>query len=440
MRYRRTAAHRQKSRRPVVRRILYVCHNHPANRPGGAEIYAVELYEAVRRAQRFQPTLVVKAGPPVSMMRSKHPGTRFALLDRDPNVYLLYTERAEMNMFLGTAVDKRLYTRDWRRFLEAVQPHIVHFQHTLHLGYDMVRETANVLPGVPILYTLHDFLPICHHSGQMVRTATFEPCDHASPQRCHGCFPNISADEFFLRERYVKSALEPVDLFIAPSRQLCRRYVDWGLPADRILVEDYGRSAMDVPPDPPDAGRRRRIGFFGQVTRFKGVDVLLEAMHVLQGEDFDVELLLFGANLESQAPAFRDRIEGLLAGVAEHVRFYSGYTRDQLPQLMSRVDWVIVPSVWWENSPLVIQEALMSRRPVIASGIGGMAEKVRVGVDGLHFAVGDPRSLAEEIKRAVTAPELWDTLRDRMGHAHAMETHVATMTDVYERMLARVAA
>ncbi len=69
-------------------------------------------------------------------------------------------------------------------------------------------------------------------------------------------------------------------------------------------------------------------------------------------------------------------------------------------ELMAEVDWVIVPSIWWENSPLVIQEAFTYGRPVICSGIGGMAEKVTDGVNGLHFRVGDPRSLAETMRRA----------------------------------------
>ena len=56
---------------------------------------------------------------------------------------------------------------------------------------------------------------------------------------------------------------------------------------------------------------------------------------------------------------------------------------------MAEIDWVVVPSIWWENSPLVIQEAFLHGRPVICSDIGGMAEKVRHGVDGLHFRVGD---------------------------------------------------
>ena len=78
---------------------------------------------------------------------------------------------------------------------------------------------------------------------------------------------------------------------------------------------------------------------------------------------------------------------------------------------MGACDWVVVPSIWWENSPLVIQEAFARGRPVICSDVGGMAEKVADGVDGLHFERGNPASLADTIERAITTPGLWDRLR-----------------------------
>ena len=277
-----------------MKRVLYVCHNHSAQRPGGAEIYAMELYEAVGAAGQFEPIMVAKTGPPVAAGNPRHQGTRFALIGEDPSIYLRYTHRDEIDMIFGTAIDKRLYTKDWRQFLEAIQPDLVHFQHTLFLGYDLVGETRNVLPSAPIFYTLHDFLPICHHSGQMVRTQDLSLCNEANPRRCHECFANIAEDTFFLRERYIKSALAVVDVFIAPSEQLRQRYIAWGLPSGNLVCEEYGRLPITRASDPPDAGRRRRIGYFGQITRFKGVDVLLEAMKIRQQQAFDVELELYG--------------------------------------------------------------------------------------------------------------------------------------------------
>jgi len=100
------------------------------------------------------------------------------------------------------------------------------------------------------------------------------------------------------------------------------------------------------------------------------------------------------------------------------------------------VDWVVVPSVWWENSPLVIQEAFQQGRPVICSDIGGMAEKVTDGVNGLHFTAGDAMSLAEAIKRATTTPGLWDSLREGVPAIYPMDDHVRELDRIYGSLIA----
>jgi glycosyltransferase involved in cell wall biosynthesis len=417
-----------------VPKILYVLHSHPANSIGGVEINAYALYEAIRKAGAFDPTLVGRTGKPRTVDWTHH-DTRFAIAGNDPNQYYFHTELDEFDKVLGTARDKRLYTEDWRTFLAELKPDIVHFRHTLWLGYDLIRETRNTLPDVPLVYSFHDFISICHHGGQMVRTNSHELCDTASPQRCHECFPAISAQKFFLRERFIKSALELVDLFIAPSRHLRQRYVEWGIPPDKIRYEDTGLLMVEPLPDPPDAGRRRRIGYFGQIGRFKGVDVLLEAMKILEQEEAGVQLLVHGGNLEYQTAEFQQKLARLQEQAIGSVSFTGRYDHSELPGLLSDVDWVVVPSISWEVGPNSIREAMMHRRPIICSDIGAMAERVRDGVNGLHFHVGDSRNLADAIRRATGDPTLWDELRAGLRDPHAMGEHLAAMTAIYEELL-----
>ena len=114
---------------------------------------------------------------------------------------------------------------------------------------------------------------------------------------------------------------------------------------------------------------------------------------MLDERGVDAHLSLHGANLELQPPRRSRR-----SSPSCSTRQGTGRQRDacaaatttsDLPRLMAEVDWVVVPSLWWENSPLVIQEAFLHGRPVICSDIGGMAEKVTDGVNGLHFRAGD---------------------------------------------------
>jgi glycosyltransferase involved in cell wall biosynthesis len=417
---------------------LYVSHNHPSVRPGGAEAYALELYEAMRTSDEFEPIFLAKGGPPMSTSSEVHEGTVLSpVREDDANQYFFYTDASDFDWFYGTLRNKDVVTKDFHEFLVTYRPDIVHFQHTLFLGYDFIRQTKNTLPGTPIVYTLHELLPICHRHGQMVRTGNEELCHKSLPRRCHECFPEISSKAFFARKSFIQSHLSLVDLFLVPSYFLLERYIDWGIPPEKIRYEEYGRLPSHQMVDTEYDGPRNRIGFFGQFSFYKGTNVLLKAMNILARDKCDVHLWLHGANLRMQPKDFQEEFSSLLGeATKENVTLVGRYAHAELPKLMANIDWVVVPSIWWENSPLVIQEAFQYGRPVICSDIGGMAEKVTDGVNGLHFRVNDPISLAQTICRAVSSPGLWQRLRSGIPDIYGMENHVATLSELYRTLLA----
>ena len=103
---------------------------------------------------------------------------------------------------------------------------------------------------------------------------------------------------------------------------------------------------------------------------------------------------------------------------------------------MAEVDWVVVPSRWWENSPLVIQEAFLHSRPVICSDIGGMAEKVTDRVNGLHFGVGDPPSLRRDDPRGPSStPGLWERLQAGIPEIFTMERPHRQPAQIYDELI-----
>ena len=122
---------------------------------------------------------------------------------------------------------------------------------------------------------------------------------------------------FFMRKRFIQSQLALVDLFIAPSEYVRDRYVDWGIPREKIRVEPLRVPAGGAARRSADERPRNRFAFFGQFTPYKGADVLLEAMAML-GEEFDGHLWIHGANLETQPPEFQEQFERLLEGDRQH--------------------------------------------------------------------------------------------------------------------------
>ena len=144
---------------------------------------------------------------------------------------------------------------------------------------------------------------------------------------------------------------------------------------------------------------------------------MLRAVQQLRAEGFtDFVVELNGDNLKYASAARRAEIEAFLKNENElpvderHVFLNGSYSVDQLARRMARVDWCIVPSTWWEIFGLVISEAWMFKRPVIASNVGGPAERISHEKDGLLFEVGDAAALAQTIRRACTEKGLWERL------------------------------
>jgi glycosyltransferase involved in cell wall biosynthesis len=96
------------------------------------------------------------------------------------------------------------------------------------------------------------------------------------------------------------------------------------------------------------------------------------------------------------------------------------YEAEELSQLMAGIDWVVMGSIWWENSPLVIQEAFKFGRPVICPDIGGMVEKVRHGKGGLNYRARDSASLADSIRKAIETPDLYEHLQNSLPEYSAV--------------------
>jgi glycosyltransferase involved in cell wall biosynthesis len=279
--------------------------------------------------------------------------------------------------------------------------------------------TRRVLPNAKIVFTFHEFLAICYANGHMVRTLDNSLCNHASPVRCHQCFPSKAPEEFFLREMWIKHHLGSVDIFTVPSRFMIDHFVKWGLSREKIVHVPNGQPDYSVTQTNLDVRRspRNRFGFFGQLVDSKGIWVILRAVQILRDEGFtDFTVQINGDNLKFASEERREEIaafqknEALLPPGKRIVSFNGSYHVDRIGTLMARVDWCLVPSVWWEAFGLVISEAWMFKRPVIASNAGGPAERITHDVDGLLFQLGDPHALAAAMRRAATEDGLWDRL------------------------------
>jgi glycosyltransferase involved in cell wall biosynthesis len=413
-------------------RILYVCHNHPALHPGGTEIFAYDLFQTVKRTGAADALFLACTN---KVHRERRPGTNFQTVGRSADEVILWA--GHFDRFYQSQIDLHGIVPEFSDLLRTFRPDIVHIHHTLLLGVEMLFLIRRMLPRARIVYTLHDYYPICANDGQMVTTAGHELCRSASPDACHRCFPETEPDRFRLREKHIKAMFGTVDHFIAPSHFLRDRYIAWGLSPERISVVRNGLPAAEPAPPRPldDNGRRNVFGYFGNVNPYKGVRVALDAARRLtQAGETDFTLEIHGG-MPFQTDAFKAEIEAAIAAGGGRVTHHGPYRREDIARRLAGVDWAIVPSIWWENAPLVIQEAFQQRRPVLCSDIGGMAEAVRDGRDGLHFRAGDATDLARVMRRALDDRDLWDRLYDGIPAVVTMADSAAEHGALYHDLL-----
>ncbi len=393
-------------------RVLTICHNHPSLHPGGTEIFAYDLFREMKRDDGIDALFLACTN---QVHRERRPGTAFQTIGRSADEIVLWA--GHFDRFFQSQVDLHGIVPELSDLLVTFAPDVVHFHHSLLLGVEMLFLVRRVAPQAKVVFTLHDYYPICANDGQMVKTKSHELCRRASPDACHACYPEIAADKFLLREKHIKAMFSLIDVFIAPSQFLRERYVSWGLPAEKIVVIRNGQPAVlrkhDSTQEQTGAAEsrpRRTFGYFGNLNPYKGILIALAAVRRLaDAGEHDFSLQIHGG-MPFQTEEFRHAFDAALQPVGRWVTHHGPYRRDDLPDLMNAVDWVIVPSIWWENAPLVIQEAFRCRRPVLCSGIGGMAEAVRDGIDGLHFRAGDAHGLMTTMRRVLAEPDLWSRL------------------------------
>ncbi|WP_231519165.1 glycosyltransferase family 4 protein [Alteromonas stellipolaris] len=409
----------------LKKRTLIISHGHPDFNKGGAEVAAYNLYSAMRNRGEDAFFIARTSQPP-------HGGAAFS--SRNGKREILFHTTMD-DGFLFSNLKTRHLWQEFRDLLTLIKPDVVHLHHFFLLGIEVLTEVRNTLPEARIVLTLHEYLAICHNKGLMIKT-NGKLCYGASARDCYNCFTSVQPGDFFLREKYIKSHFDAVDHFISPSQFLKQRYVEWGIEASRISVIENG-----LPETASNTGNggledivktTKTFAFFGQINPYKGIDILLKAVTLLpKAIRQQVRIEIHGANLEQQESNYQEKVKKLLKQVGKVVIFQGAYEQHEMPALLDAADWAVVPSIWWENSPVVIQEALAAKVPLIVSNIGGMCEKVRDGVDGFHFRHGNPADLATIIERCVMQPTIRAKMSENIKPILKLEECLAMHQKVY---------
>jgi len=407
-------------------KVAIFSHAHPRYTKGGGELAAYYLWQGINRLSGHDAWFFGRGHP-----EFMHKFASLAMVgERD---YLVAGDAGIPDLVTSTPFGP---DSDLAHMLRRIDPDVVHFHHYVHLGLELIRLVKNTCPKAKIIMTLHEYIAICRNNGQMIKTDG-RLCHHYSPRECHLCFPHVSPEDIFLRERYIKSYFRLVDQFVSPSRFLRERYRAWGIDelAPVAVIENGLPEGDRLPVRPLHANERRtRFAYFGQINPYKGIDVILEAFAGLEKPiRGQVSLDIFGAGLEDWPQDYQDKVKSLIKKCKSGVKMHGAYEPEEIPKLMEGIDWVVMGSVWWENSPLVIQEAYKYGRPVICPDIGGMAEKVVPGEGGLHYRARDSVSLVSVINRIMSDDGLFDSMYESLPGYSPLASMTSQHIELYQR-------
>jgi GT2 family glycosyltransferase/glycosyltransferase involved in cell wall biosynthesis len=448
-------------------RILVVAHGFPPLAQGGSEIYAHAHTRALKALGDEVVVLTREQNPtrPEYAVRDEmRDGVRIVWVNNTFRSARSF-EETYCNRAIGAVAD---------RLIDEVGPDVAHIHHLTCLSTTIVRSLADRC--IPCIFTLHDYWLMCHR-GQLL-DVDYQLCDGPGTLGCHACLgpvagmgaigfagaavvraidgrlpavaspvrrvagvlsgavkvAGLAEDRARARVEHMRHACDLVTHFLAPSRHLRDRFVAFGIPPERITHAAYGFDHGPFRGIERTRAPRLRLGFLGSLMISKAPHVLLEAFRRLPRGLASVDL--FGAVAAYHGDdTYRARLEPLLR--QEGVTVHGAIDHADVARALSSIDVLVVPSIWPENNPLVIQEAFLAGAPVVASRIGGISESVDDGRNGLLFRAGEASDLARILERLLGERGLLDTLRGGISPVRGIDEDVRFARGLYEASVSR---
>ena len=444
-------------------RLLHVIHDFLPRHAAGSEIYTFELCREL--ARRHHVTVLCADFDP----SRPHGHVTWRTHQGLPVVEIVnnWVARTFEATYRPALINEQI-----EHVLHAVQPDVVHVHNLLNLSFDLPAMAR--AGGSRVVATLHDYTLVCASGGQRLHVAERHVCHTIDTERCARCFrestyqvqasvgtltaslpgrlqrlassagrrfPQLSRrvaagaasvsalavtpQDLDARLAAAREVFDGIDLFVAPSPSIAAEFTRFGVDPGRIKVSDYGSAAIaaegTVARDGP-----LRIGYVGTLVWHKGVHVLLDAVRRLPPEKY--QLRIFGD--AEMFPEYVSRLREQAAGLP--VTFAGRFDRERLAEVYRQIDVLVVPSLWLENSPLVIHEAFMAGVPVVAARSGGIADLLAHGRNGWLYEPTSPGDLAAALQEVIERPERLDEFRRSLPPVKSIAQDAAEWEAAYE--------
>jgi len=400
----------------VKPRILVVANHFPPEAVGGAEVVAHRQALALRR-RGFEVTILASGLPRAGFESG---ALRVDEVDGLTVYRLAVQSHSTEANFHWPAAAARL-----QAIIAACDIEIVHFHNVTGLGANLIP-AAKAL-GCRTIVTLHDHWGFCFKNTRLRNDGAV--CMNA--EECGACLPAIAQASVSipirLRRDYVAWCLEQADLLVSPSAYLARTYEASGVIRRPVSVLSNGINNHAIAVSSPSGGGEVAFVAFAYFGEHKGIPQLIQAADRLST---DPELkgrwsLTFAGHGHLEPEIVKAAGDKRFHGAVRHV---GRLRHHEALALMGRSDVAVLASVWPENEPVTMLEAISTGTAQLASRLGGVSELVDEDASGLTFPAGDVEALAAAMRRFIREPGLAASFgaynaarRDRFDEQHSID-------------------
>ncbi len=369
--------------------ILKVIHGYPPYYMAGSEIYTFHLCNELSKF--FNITIFTRVEDDFQR--------QYTIKESNENgIKLIRVNKPNRDYTFRSKYEDNKMAKIFEMCLVRVKPDIVHIGHLSHLTFSIVEVAKK--NEIPVIFTLHDYWMMCIR-GQLIRD-DLSLCSGPEIEKCTECNEKYFTSHFHAKEeisnwlKTLKTINENVDLFISPSKFLQKKYIEYGIPESKIIYKGYGFNKDLFNGIKRNPSTKIRFGFLGRIIPVKGISMLIDAFN--QIDHSKVELNIYG-KLPSSHLHLKERC------LNSAINFKGSYNYKEISKVLSNIDVLVAPSLWYENSPLVIHEAFLAKIPVITSNLGGMAELVINEKNGLLFEPGSIEDLRNKMELIINNPK-----------------------------------
>lgn len=392
-------------------KVLKVIHGFPPDYMAGSEVYSYHLVKELIN-QNIDTLVFTRVENEFDVP--------YKIYDQTfENIPVHYVNKPQRDyLYEDKFYDKNMETI-FIRYLEKTNPDIVHFGHLSHLSTNLVEMAKNF--RVPVVYTIHDFWLFCV-KGQMINEVG-EICLGPSAVNCNRCSPYI-IDQESVRQtlEHMRRIVDSIDVFISPSHTLRDFFIEQGVPQEKIKYLKYGFNTDKIRFRQKVFHPSSKIafGFMGRIIPTKGIKVLVDTFKELP----ENRLYIYG-NIGVKKRFLE----------TENIIFKGSYDNNNINDVLNDIDVLIVPSTWYENAPLVIQEAFLAGIPVITSNIGGMAELVKHNINGYTFKAGNSVALKQIISEISNNPTCLNNLQRCRESVVDIKEDASQIISIYQELI-----